>query len=87
VKEAKMPDTKCTNGMTCKRYSTGGFVLHRVKIPGSLRTFSAWYDAQGVLLDATAFTKDGWSTNITAGFVVWNDLVRLGKVWKERETP
>jgi hypothetical protein len=82
-----MPDTKCANGMTCKRYSTGGFALHKIILKGRpFDTYSAWYDREGYLLGAEGFDGDGWSAHVTAGFAVWNDLVRLGKVWKEKET-
>ena len=33
-------------------FENGGFVLHKVFLPGSVCKFSAWYDKQGELLDA-----------------------------------
>lgn len=33
-------------------FPSGGFVLHKIKIIGSISKFSAWYDAQGNLLAA-----------------------------------
>ncbi|MCA3186959.1 MAG: hypothetical protein INH13_25740 [Cupriavidus sp.] len=45
--------------MQVKRFDSGGFVIHKIRIPESKLRFSAWYDASGQLLDVEAFTSSG----------------------------
>jgi hypothetical protein len=45
--------------MEVKRFSSGGFVVRKIKIRPSRLTFSAWYDAHGNFLDVEAFTEGG----------------------------
>lgn len=36
------------------RFPDGGMVAHKVRVPGSARLFSAWYDSAGRMLDCEA---------------------------------
>ena len=40
-------------------FPSGGFVLHKVRLIGTPRRFSAWYDEQGVLIDSCAIDSQG----------------------------
>jgi hypothetical protein len=52
-------DNERGRDMQVKHFESGGFVIHKVAVPESALTFSAWYDERGQLLDVEAFTKGG----------------------------
>lgn len=45
--------------MQKQTFSNGGFVLHRIPARNCNGKLSAWFDAQGALLDIEAFDKLG----------------------------
>lgn len=46
-------------GVQKLQFPSGGFVLHKIRIIGSTCRFSAWYDADGKLIDSLAITAKG----------------------------
>lgn len=68
--------------MQVKKFENGGFVLHKVTLPCSTLTFSAWFDERGQLLDVDAFTasgrRHGAFSAITAKGQVGQELKLLG---------
>lgn len=48
-----------TSGVQKISFPSGGFALHKVRMIGSTCTFSAWYDVNGELIDAIAYTYRG----------------------------
>ena len=68
--------------MQISRFSTGGFVLHGITHLAKSR-ISAWYDAQGALLDAEypATGRTVRSADVRAG------LQTLGPVWAKQNAP
>lgn len=40
-------------------FPSGGFVLHKIRLIGSPRRFSAWYDSEGNLIDSRAIDSQG----------------------------
>lgn len=63
-------------------FSTGGFVLHRVKVAGYASRFSAWFDSNGMLVDAEGIDSRGRSRQIPIGRGVAHELQRIGNLYK-----
>ena len=40
-------------------FESGGYCVYKITIPGSNRTFSAWFNAAGELIDAEARDRRG----------------------------
>lgn len=59
-------------------FSTGGFVLHKIKGRTAKTKYSAWYDEKGKLLDCERITN-GVSYPVSLG--VRGELARLGPVY------
>lgn len=59
------------------RFSTGGCVIHKIKIGIAPVKYSAWFDADGKMLDAE-IVRDGHKTTLTVkkDGPVWNKLVQ-----------
>lgn len=45
--------------MQIKPFTTGGFVIHKARLPESPLTFSLWCDERGQILDVEAFRANG----------------------------
>ncbi len=59
-------------------FHTGGFVLHKVELSVSTKTFSAWYDPEGNLIDAEGFDIRGRSTAVRENYPAWLELQEIG---------
>lgn len=55
-----------------------GFVLHKVRLPGSIQDFSAWFDGEGDLLDQQAHNP--FHANRRSGFIGKNQRAELQKI-------
>lgn len=47
--------------MQVQQYTTGGYVAHKMQVPGSRCRFSAWFNEQGVLDDCERIDASGRS--------------------------
>jgi hypothetical protein len=65
--------------MTLHRFTTGGFVLHKVHIVGSPCRFSAWFNTIGDLIDAEGFNTLGHRHDVKKHSAAWVELSRIGK--------
>ncbi len=62
-------------------FTDGGFVLHKIK--GNFNgKASAWFDAQGVLLDAEQITIGGVSRPVKRDGKIWHFISSVGRAWK-----
>ena len=66
-----------TSSMTRHDYSNGGFVLHRIMV-GTIK-HSAWFSADGTMLDAEMRTKANHSRGIPKNTPKWKALAKIGK--------
>lgn len=64
------------------QFSTGGFVLHKINPPSGNGNISAWYDAQGGLIDAEYIDRRGRARPIQYGKTLWNNLCYIGQRYK-----
>ncbi len=59
------------------RFSTGGYVLHKVMIDGT--KYSAWYSATGELLDAEQYTTSNVARPVPLRLVnIRAELTKIG---------
>ena len=47
--------------MQIQQFTTGGYVAHKMTVPGSLCRFSAWFTAEGLLNDCERIDAKGRS--------------------------
>lgn len=73
--------------MQVSRFSNGGFVIHKAKAGDSVLQYSAWYDADGNLLDAEGYNRQYRPFGVNRDGPVWESLARLGRVWKHEAKP
>ena len=59
---------------TISNYTDGFKAVHRLMVPGSPARFSAWYDADGQLVDAERTDKRGHAHPVNEGGFQWNYL-------------
>lgn len=45
--------------MQIQQFTTGGYVAHKMHVTGSPCRFSAWFTAEGVLIDAERIDRAG----------------------------
>ena len=64
------------------QFIDGGFALHKIAPPSGYGSISAWYDAQGALIDAEYIDRRGRARPIQYGKALWNRLCGLGSVYK-----
>lgn len=70
--------------MQCLRFSSGGFVIHRITGDWKGRV-SAWYGADGSLLDAEQLTRFGSNGRpIKRNGPMWRRLEQIGQAWKPK---
>ncbi len=55
-----------------------GFVLHRINPHGTVMRYSAWFDAEGGLLDAEGRDVNGRSRAVRRDTRVWAELATVG---------
>lgn len=48
----------------CNYFENGGFVIHKITLPGSCCKFSAWFSPEGKLLDAERINSLGRSLHV-----------------------
>lgn len=67
-------------------FSNGGFVLHKVQ-PHTINSghCSAWYDAQGKLLDAEHFDRLRRARPVRVGGPTWQALQGYGRIYRKEE--
>ena len=65
------------------RFSDGGFVLHRITDPQMAGRMSAWYDAQGNVLDAEAYDKLNRAHPVKANSFAWGVAQKYGRIHKQ----
>lgn len=58
-------------------FLNGGFVVHKIKHVSSL-CVSAWFDAEGALLDAAGADRLGRSRPIRPGSPIWERIKPIG---------
>ena len=63
------------------QFSTGGFALHKVGTLSGNGKASAWFDANGGLINAELFDSIGRAYSIKEHSPLWNHLQRIGKIW------
>ena len=68
--------------MQRQTFSTGGFVLHKVRVAGYASHFSAWFDSNGTLVDAEWIDSRGRSRQVPIGQGVAHELQRIGNLYK-----
>lgn len=62
--------------------STGGFVLHKVRLEGVASKLSAWYDKDGKLLDCCYINAVGNHLHVNRRSPMRRALERLGVVYR-----
>ena len=62
-------------------FQNGGFVLHKIRLEGSPRKFSAWFSTAGVLLSAEGY--DAKDRGAAPGARQIRALERLGPIYRK----
>lgn len=65
--------------MQIKRFTNGGYVIHKMLLQHGKGWFSAWYDKDGVLLDAEQFFDHERTRSVKRPGPAWNTLAAIGK--------
>lgn len=60
-------------------FDQGGFVLHRITLPGSPCRFSAWADRAGELLDAARYDAREREYSVPRASRQWRELLRIAR--------
>lgn len=63
-------------------FSDGGFILHKIKLACVKGKCSAWYDSNGVLIDAERITSRDISFPVKRNGPIWSELENIGKIYK-----
>lgn len=71
--------------MNALSFSTGGYVVHGMRVSGSPCKFSGWFEADGSLLDAERITRKCDAYPVTQGGFQWTVLATLGAMYRNRE--
>ena len=68
--------------MQLSRFSNGGYVLHKVTTRLNHRSHcSAWFDADGKLVDAELIFRDGTTRPVRRSRGIWNELCAIGRAY------
>jgi hypothetical protein len=62
------------------RFENGGFVVHKIPCPSSGNRCSAWFDAEGKILDAERIDTRGRSMPVKRGGPLWDTCRMWGGV-------
>lgn len=73
---------KTDSSIQCCRFPDGGFVLHKLTPWAQGGIASAWYDAQGVMLDVDARAFSGRTRHVPKNGHTWNYLATFGPRFK-----
>lgn len=65
------------------RFSTGGFVSHRMTLHGSRCKFSGWFRADGTLEAAARY--DSLNREYEPGRLQREAIAKLGKIWRNAQ--
>ena len=65
--------------MQISRFTTGGFVIHKMLLQNYKGRFSAWYDEEGKLLDAEQLFDHMHERSVVKGGPIWQRLQEVGK--------
>jgi len=66
--------------MQIARFSNGGYVVHKIDCPSSDSRCSAWFDADGNILDAERIDTRGRSMPVKRGGPLWDTCRMYGRV-------
>lgn len=61
----------------------GGFVLHKITVPGNVGHCSAWYTKNGQIHDAERIDRLGRATPVKPAGPTWKYLAKLGPRYAE----
>lgn len=64
--------------MQISRFSTGGYVIHKILLQRGKGRFSAWYDKTGKLLDAEQIFDSGQTRQVVENGPTWQRLAEVG---------
>ncbi len=68
--------------MHVQRFSNGGYVAHKVYVEGMTSKFSAWFSAEGDLLDVDRIDRLCRSNPVRVGSKAWKEIAGRGRWWK-----
>jgi hypothetical protein len=63
-------------------FAPKSFALHRITSPLWSGQCSAWYLADGTLIEAEHIRMDHQRRNVRHGKAMWKALERIGKAWR-----
>lgn len=65
------------------KFSTGGYVLHKMGTKSGKGKASAWFDANGVMISAERFDSRGRSRAVVVKSPLWEHLQDVGRYYKD----
>ena len=67
--------------MQIKRFSSGGYVAHKIHVEGMASKFSAWFSAEGDLLDVERIDRQHRSYPVRVSSEAWQSIAGRGRWW------
>lgn len=68
--------------MQINTFINGGYVIHRLNSVHSECRISAWFDADGSLIDAERITRNNKSLPVKHGSSLWVEIQHKGRLYK-----
>lgn len=66
------------------RFTAGGFVIHGLDLPGSSCRVSAWFDDDGLLVDAERITRNNKTLPVEPNSKLWLQIAKRGKHYTKK---